>query len=198
MDSKIDLRDNVGVTVVRAGGLGEEGIAPRATYAFECIAPDGSVRWRDTFPNTVTTEGKNSLLDVYFDAATQITAWYLGLISSVDYSAIAAADTMSSHAGWKEANATNAPNYSLPTSPINTTNRATLTFGEPSSGSLATSAAASFSITGNGTVKGGFITSGQAKAGTTGTLYSAGLFTGGDRAVINGDTINVTVTLSAA
>lgn len=147
-------------------------------------------KWADAHGNTVVTAGRNDILDKYFKGATYTAAWFVGLISSVGYSAIAAGDTMASHAGWTEAGPTNAPNYSQGTRPA-------LAFGTPSAGSLATSAASAFSITATGTVKGGFVTTVSTKDGTTGILFSAGLFSGGDRAVLNGDTLNVSLTVTA-
>jgi hypothetical protein len=138
----------------------------------------------DGHHNVVCTLGKNKLLDEGFAGSAYTAAWYMGLISSVSYSAVAAADTMSSHAGWTEAGPTNAPNYSSGTRPA-------ATFGSAASaGSKSTSAASSFVFSGSGTVKGPFITTNSTKDGTTGILYSAGTFTGGDRAVLSGDTIN--------
>jgi hypothetical protein len=36
-----------------------------------------------------------------------------------------------------------------------------------------------------------------AKGGYSGSLYSAGLFTGGDKTIANGDVVNITYTASA-
>lgn len=146
--------------------------------------------WTVVEKNTVTTVGKNDLLTQYFKGSSYTAAWYCGLISSTSYSAISAADTMSSHAGWLEAGAANAPTYSQST-------RVALTFGTASAGSLATSSASSFTFTGSGTIKGMFGTTVSTKDGTTGILYNAVLFTGGDRAVVNTDVVNVSVTYSA-
>ena len=65
---------------------------------------------------------------------------------------------------------------------------------------LATSAAVVFNMTGSGTVSGAFINVGGSSAidNTTGTLFSIGAFTAGNKTVTSGDTINVTYTLSAS
>lgn len=166
-------------------GLVEAIEAPRFLYAIECVDARGRVKWREEFWNTVVTVGKNDLLDKYFAGSTYTAAWYLGLISNSGYSAIAAGDTMASHAGWTESTA-----YS-------NANRVTLAFSAASGGSKATSSAASFNVNGTDTIKGAFVTSNNTKGGTTGILYSAGLFTGGDRPVANGDTLNCSLTVSA-
>ena len=186
---KMNVGDSASATAIR-GASSSESVDLTGVYGIECYDSEGNLKWSDTSENTVVTAGKNSLLDVYLRAQTQITTWYFGLISSVSYSAIAAADTPSSHSGWKEAGPTNAPNYSESV-------RQTAAWSAASSGSISTSAAASFSITGSGTVKGAFLISNSTKDGTSGTLYSAGLFTVGDKVVSSGDTINVTYTASA-
>ena len=94
---------------------------------------------------------------------------------------------MSSHAGWTEVTA-----YSESV-------RQTLTLGTVSSQSVDNSASkAVYSINGTATVGGIFVTTDSTKSGTSGTLYGGGAFTGGDKSVGSGDTLNVTVTLTAA
>jgi hypothetical protein len=146
------------------------------------------VKYEDTFENTVVTVGKNYLLDNGLAGSSYTATFYMGLISSTSYSAIAAADTMSSHGGWLEAGNANTPAYSG--------NRKTTAWSSASSGSKALSAALTFAFTGSGTVKGCFITTVNTVDGTTGTLYSAGLFTGGDKTVANGDSLSVSYTAS--
>lgn len=143
----------------------------------------------DTFDNLVTTVGKNDALDKYLAGSAYTAAWYMGLISSTSYSAVAAGDTMASHAGWLEAGSGNTPVYSQGARP-------TTAWSAASAGAKALSAALTFSFTGSGTVKGCFINSVATKDGTTGILLSAGLFTGGDKTVANGDSLAVSYSLS--
>lgn len=157
-------------------------------YTVECRGADGELKWADTIENLVTTVGKNLMLDTLLAGSSySVTGPYLGLISSVSYSAISAADTMSSHAGWLEAGNANAPTYTSP--------RKTAAFSAASGGTKALSSNLTFAITGTGTVKGAFLVLGSGAVSTidntSGTLYSAGLFTGGDKAVSNGDTLSV-------
>lgn len=133
----------------------------------------GTLRWREDFDNVVTTVGKNFALDTYLGGvAYTVTGPYLGLISSVGFSAVSAADTMSSHAGWTEAGLAQAPTYNPP--------RKTLAFGAASGGSKAFSTMAAFEINTGGTIEGAFLVFGPGALATiddtNGVLYSAGLF----------------------
>jgi len=158
----------------------EEASGVSGVYTVTCIGPDGEVKWEDTIKNVVTTVGKNDMLDKYLSGSAYTAAWYLGLISATGYtSAPVAADTMASHATWSEDQ-----NYSQAA-------RVTAAFVAASGGSKALSAALAFSINATTTIKGCFVTSVSTKGGTTGILYSAGLFTGGDKSVQNLDTLNV-------
>lgn len=150
---------------------------PFFTYTVECVGADGEVKWTETFRNLVTTVGKTDLIDKYFKGSAYTAAWFLGLKGT---GTAAVGDTLASHAGWAEVN------------PY-TGNRPAISFGTTSGGSN-TATAVSYSITGTATVAGAFISS--AASGTAGTLYSAGDFAA-SRSVISGDTLNVTMTVSA-
>ena len=158
-----------------------ESVAATGMYTVECVGADGQVKWSETIKNLVVTVGKNAMLDEFFAGSSYTAAWYLGLVDGATSPTYNAADTMGSHAGWSEFTS-----YSESTRPAPTWSAA-------SSGSKATTAT-SFSISGSGTVAGAFMTTNSTKSGTTGTLYSAGNFTGGSRTVASGDTLNVTYT----
>jgi hypothetical protein len=183
-------------SIVRSGDRVSEKAEAHGVFVVECVGPDGKVKWRDTIDNVVCTEGKNLAFDTFLaGSAYTVTGPYMGLISLVSYTAVAATDVgtqINGTNGWKEAGGANAPTY--------TGNRKTCVWSAASAGAKALSAALSFAITGTGTVKGCFILYGSAALNTKddahGTLWSAGLFTGGDKAVANLDTLNVSYSTS--
>jgi hypothetical protein len=175
-------------TVIMGSGVAEQAHA-QGYFTVECRGPDGVLKWSDTFPNVVTTVGGNDILDKYLAGSAYTAANYMGLIGAVSYTGVPViADTMASHGTWTEAGGTNAPTYSQSARP-------TCAWSSAASKSKALSSALTFSITSTGTAKGVFLTTVATKDGTTGTLISAGLFTGGDKAVANLDTLSVSYSL---
>jgi hypothetical protein len=162
-------------------------------YELECFDRDGNIKWRDNVDNLIARVGLDYLLDSALSASALTTVGpFMGLISSVSYSAIAAGDTMASHAGWREAGSTNAPTISGTRMTLNGL------FSASSAGIKGMSSNVTFNFTGTGTVKGVFLVTGSGAVATlmstAGTLFSAGLFTGGDKVVGNGDTLNASFT----
>lgn len=167
----------------------EDSARAMGKFTFECYDKDGNLKWTAESKNLVVNVGLQYMAGTALDGVTtRITTWYIGLYGAGSSNNPAASDTMSSHAGWTE-NTT----YSNATRP--TATFATATTANPS---VVTNTAnkASFSINGTTTIGGAFLTSDSTKSGTTGTLFSASDFTGGDRSVVNGDTLQVTYTFS--
>ena len=171
----------------------KSGEEAKATGLFEikCHDKDGNLKWEAQSKNLVVNAGLAYMAGSALTSVTQITTWYLGLYGSGASNTPAAGDTMSSHAGWTEVVA-----YSNATRVAATF--ATATTANPS---VVTNSAspATFNINGTTTVGGAFLTSGSAKSGTTGTLFSAADFgSPGDRSVVSSDTLSVTYTFSLA
>jgi hypothetical protein len=182
MIARVKAADQLGGSLGGGLALAEQIEIPRFTYQFECRDSKGRLKWTEVAKNLVTTAGGNDLLTQYFKGSAYTAAWYLGLISTTGFTAFAAGDTSASHSGWAESVA-----YSNST-------RVTLAFGTAASKSLAASGAV-FNINATDTIHGAFTITSNTKSGTTGVLYSAGAFTA-DRAVLSGDTLTVTPTLS--
>ena len=154
-------------------------------YKADAYGSNGELMWTDDFDNIVVTQGLNDSLERHFRAAAYTAAWYVGLASGTPATA-AAADTLSSRTGWFEASG-----YSQATRPA-------LTFAAAAGGVMAATAA-TFNITNDNTsVVGAFVSSGNIIGQTGGVLYGVGQFSGGAKLLSNGDTLNVTVTVTAA
>lgn len=131
MDHKLSVRQRIGYALMRAGqkvalqpGLGGS-VMPVDQQVV--LGPNrfGGQLWRlDTLiegyknpkgihvpiglyygTNDVVVEGKNSIWDTFFGAATpvsQVDPWYIGLINQSPTPTLSENDTLASHAGWSE------------------------------------------------------------------------------------------------
>lgn len=155
----------------------------RGRFDVVCYDAEGNVRWEDTIENLVVDEGVNYALDVALSGGAQISSWFVGLTDGTP--TVAAGDTLSSHAGWAEVQ------------DYDEASRPSWADGGVSGKSVDNSGSpAAFSINATVTIGGAFLASDSTKGGTTGTLYAAGAFSGGDKSLNSGDTLNVTYTAS--
>jgi hypothetical protein len=155
-------------------------------YTVECVGADGKVKWTDTFHNLVVNQGVQDMNAQYFKGATYTASPFLGLITGPGSgTTFAAGNTLASHVGWTESTA-----YAG--------SRKAVVFGTATTAnpSVTTNSAspASFAMNATATIAGAFLCT--VSSGTSGVLFSAGDFTGGDKFVDSGDTLNVTYTFS--
>jgi len=179
---KLNAVDGVSAGVIMRPSVGEC-LTIIGVYHAELIR-DGKVIWRDVAPNTVTTQGKNAILDKFLDLGAAYSA-IRGIISTTVANAASTYATPGVHV--------EGTSYSG--------NRPTPSFSAASSGSKATSSAMAFSITGSMTVAGAGMVLGTSintpgDTAATAILLSSGAFSGGSRSVISGDTLNVTYSLA--
>ena len=169
---------------IAAATIVGSGVKVGGVFLFEAYDRSGKLKWRSEEHNLVVNVGLNHILDVLFNGSAVVDPWYLGLaLSSMT---VASGDTMASHGGWTEATV------------YGTANRAVFVDVRTNQQVTNSASVASFSINTAGTIGGGFLVSDNTKNGTTGTLLCAVTFTGGDKGVSDGDTLNVTYNFSAA
>jgi hypothetical protein len=176
-----------------------EGMGIEGFYEVVCRNADGTIKWEEKFPNLVVAVGKQLMLDTLLSGSSYTTTGpYLGLISGSG-NTFAAADTMSSHAGWTEF-----VNYTTGGSAV----RGTASFSSATSSGLSpanvttkSASAITYTVTGaGGTIGGCFLVTGSGasstQSSTAGTLYSAGAFATA-KVTTAGDTVSVTYSTTA-
>jgi len=189
-NEKVKSTDTVTSGLVAGTRSGDNALA-LGRFKMACYDKDGALKWEAEEDNLVVNTGLAYMAGSALTSVTAITTWYIGLYGAGASNTPAAGDTMASHAGWTEV------------VPYSNATRVACTFATATTAnpSVATNSAsvAAFTINATSTVGGAFLTSGSAKSGTTGTLFSAADFSSpGDRSVVSGDTLNVTYTLSLA
>jgi hypothetical protein len=166
-----------------------EKVGAGGVFTATCVGSDGQVKWTEEFHNLVVNQGLQDMNSKYFQASGYTPVWYLGLVSGATSPTYAAGNTLASHSGWTE----------LVPGTAYTGNRQTVTFGTATTADpsvISNSASPSvFPMLVNGTVVAGAFLA-TAATGTSGILFSVGSFTGGDKSVDAGDTLNVTYTFS--
>jgi hypothetical protein len=187
---KLKVTDHISSGLI-AGTKSNEQAQATGVYYVECHDKDGKLKWSAESKNLVVNAGLAYMAGTALTSVTQITTWYIGLYGAGASNTPAAGDTMSSHAGWTEV------------VPYSNATRVAATFvtATTANPSVVTNSAspATFTINATSTVGGAFLTSGSAKSGTTGTLFSAADFASpGDRSVVSGDILSVTYTFSLA
>ena len=182
-----NIGDISSASVGRGAGHNES-VEMHGHYHVVCHGADGAVKWEDDIENLVTTVGKTLTITGAVTNTAQGVS-YMGLKGA---GTAVVGDTQASHGSWLEVGATNLPTYTAP--------RKTPTWSAASAGSSSPTAAQVFAMTGSGTVAGCFLNVNGTSAidNTTGTLFSAGDFTGGSKTVTSGDTLSVTYTATAA
>ncbi len=208
--SKLTARNSAKVELVRAGAMVPATDLQSEAPSFAKLRGRFVVQhWRAGqrfneyhFNNGIVNEGKDKLLNVMFDGATQVSTWYLGLIDNSGFTALASDDIYDdidqAGNGWDEFK-----NYTDGNNVDNTTTRPEWGPDPASAQSITNSTVAVYNITGSGTVKGVFTVGGGAAPQTKGdhvagsTLWATALFTSGDVTVQNGDQLKVTYTVSA-
>lgn len=165
--------------------MARTGISLAGRFRVRHTHPALGLLWDLSVPNGVTTQGATHLLTRAFKGGAGLT-WYLGVVSAAGYSAVSAADTHASHAGWAEYTGLTAARPAWPVA------------AAAQGGRLDSSATASVGVAASGSVRGVFLASRSplGDASSAGVLYSTAVATAG-LAVTAGGILFVTYSLVA-
>ena len=182
---KTKLGDRYDANIKTGRDLGEQaGLGFH--WSFVCKGPDGKVKWVEEGMNLIPDAEINRFLDYWLNGLTQISTLYIGLTNSTP--SPAPTDTYQTHPGWTENIA-----YSQGTRPQ-------WTKGSAANKQVTNATSVDFSINASTTVGGGFLASDNTKGDSSAgpVLVSVRAFTGGDKVLGNGDTLQVTVTITGS
>jgi hypothetical protein len=199
--SRTNVQQSAGCSVSRARHS-EDQLQPRGRLVVEHFR-NGLKIGQYEFPNGITNEGKNKLLDVMFHGVSPITTWWLGMIDNAGYTALAATDAYANIGqagnGWHEFTS-----YTDAANSGSASTRPEWTEGAASGQAISNASPVVFDITGSGAVKGLFLVGGAAGAqnksdhtASGAVLWATALFNTGDVPVNPSDQLKVTYTVSA-
>ena len=188
-------KDEVTASLATSRGLGESAGAG-GVYTVVCHDAGGNLKWTDTFHNLVVNQGLQDMNTKYFLGSAYTATWFLGLVTGPGSgTTFSPGDTLASHG------ATGSGGWTENTAYIGTRKAATFGTATTAAPSVINNAVATggtpavFTMNVNAqTIAGAFLCS--VTSGTSGVLFSAGDFTGGDKIVDSGDTLTVTYTFS--
>ena len=153
----------------------------RFENVFTLTSGDGTVL---EICNEVKDDAINSFLNVFFDSEAATANWFIGLIDNTGFTATATADTAALHTGWSEfvtydeaVRQTWTPNTS--TAKSTSGNVAAFTVGTVAVGQK---------------VQGLFVINESNKAGSTGLMFSTGVFAAPTE-ILTGELLQVTYTV---
>jgi len=201
--SSINIQQKTDCQLIKGGARpSTQQLDPKGTFHVVHMR-DGSVLLEEDVPNGIVDEGKDHLLGAVFDNETSWATWYCGLIDLTGYTALDATDTYDdidqAGNGWDEY-----PSYTDGNNGDSAVTRPEWQTDAPSGESITNSTTSVYDITVNGTVKGLFIVGGTGgavnksdHAAVNNILWSTALFGSGDVAVLNGDQLKITYTISA-
>lgn len=197
--SKLEIQERIGLNVNRKRDT-EDNLPLTGEFRVEHYR-DGKKINTYNFNNGITIEGKNFLLDVMFHGTAAAGTWYLGLIDLVGYTALDETDTYDdidqAGNGWDEFQG-----YTDANNGDSAVTRPAYAEDAASAKAITNSTTSIYDITSNDTVKGIFVVGLGAAADTKGDhaadgkLWSTALFTSGDVAVVIGDQLKITYTVS--
>lgn len=161
--------------------------APRFMADFECVGPDGVIKWSNRWKNAVVNQGKIDLMNMYLGRTGGAgNTWYLGLHNSTNTNVTHQLSNITASEITGYSGNVNNSRWTMSFASTYTTNSATQTASYGMTAAVTT------------TVGGAFVCNQGVTNGTTGTLYSEGNFAAGTRQFQQNDTLNVTLTLSFA
>jgi hypothetical protein len=185
MKPHIGFIQSVEATVLsRKGEAMKKGIKLTGHYKIELLENGKVIETREGH-NDIVNEGLDNILDVMFNAATQVDPWFVGLIDGSGSQTLANSDTLPSHAGWAELTS------------YDETTRVGWNPAAAASQQVANGTQMTFTMNATDSIHGIFIASDGTKGGTTGILWATAAFAS-ELAVVATNEVKITYTVTAA
>jgi hypothetical protein len=158
-------------------------------WNWECYDKDGNLKWQEEMHNVCTAEGLNSLLNIMFHGANQITTWYVAIFETDTTPADGTTYAVPVYTECQAYDEATRPEYveaeASAKVTTNTASKATFTMN------------ASKTIYGGALVGGGEDPTVKGNTAGGGVLFCASKFSS-SKSVVSADVLKVTIALTAA